>query len=634
MTNTRWQMLVLLGVAAVLYFTGLGGYDLWPPDEPRFAEVAREMVQTGDYLAPQINDEPYREKPPMLFWAIAAASQPSGAVTAVTARVPSALAAVLIILLTYLLARSLFDARTAFWAGIILATTSFFWWEGRSVRTDMLLTLWMTLSLFAFWQWDRRRQWGWLMAFWAAVVLAVYTKGPPGLVFPLLLVFAYYWKRPTERKATHWVMGGAAVLVLVALWLVPARMAASAGVPELAGQDIASNLYRQTIGRLFGVSKAQWPWYYILNMPVTLLPWSLFLPWTAVWAWRRRQDGPAMRLLLCWTVPAFVFFSLCVGKRSVYLLPLYPALAILFSASVLDLMEAPDRSTWRRRTGAAFVGLLAVIGIAPFVIRSTAYAEAVTEGLMLFGIFCLIVAAETLYRVTRSDGRILHLLVASRFAGLALLITVIALPVVNQYKSARTITAPVRALVRDGEAFRLYSIAFSREEYIFYSERSHTPVLTDLLAVDLPEGTDPRQAAKSQRRLRKALMEAAAEAAIADVAHATDAEWMDLHARVGEAVAEVEVEDALAVLLEDALEAELARFAAEFQGAAPAFAFVQTEDWRWLLALEPRLRDCTVVAHEQVGSRDVLLVTNAAGAALLARRSIEARPGEALAPAG
>jgi 4-amino-4-deoxy-L-arabinose transferase-like glycosyltransferase len=636
MSGARWQVIVLLGVAGVIYFTGLGGYDLWPPDEPRFAEVAREMMQSGDYLSPRVNAEPYREKPPLLFWSIAAASQPAGAVTATTARIPSALAALVTILLTYLLARSLFDARVAFWAGIILATTSFFWWEGRSVRTDMLLTLWMTLSLYAFWQWDRRRQWGWLILFWAAVVLAVYTKGPPGLVFPLLLVFAYYWKRPADRKLTHWLLGTLAVLALVALWLIPARMAASAGSAGLAQEEILTNLYRQTIGRLFGVSKAQWPWYFLLNMPVTLLPWSLFLPWTLVWAWRRRREGAAMRLLLCWVVPAFLFFSISIGKRSVYLLPLYPALAILFSASVLELMEAPDKSRWRRRTGAAFVTLLAVLGIAPFVLRWTAYADAATEGLLLLGIFCLIVAAETLYRVARSDGRILHLLFASRFAGLALIITVLALPVVNQYKSARTITAPVRTLARADEDFRLYSIAFSREEYIFYAEHTHTPVLTDLLEADLPEKVSLRDAAKSQRRLRSALEKSVQDVTIADIVHVTGAEWESLRAHVDEAEKEVGVKDPLAVAYGKALETEVGSFATEFGGDTPAFAFVQTEDWRWLLALEPRLRDYVVVVHEAVGSRDVLLVTNAAGSALLTRRSLEARPGQdaPLAPAG
>ena len=67
----RWHIPVLVGTAAVLFLVNIGGYDLWPPDEPRFAEVAREMVQSGDYLVPRVNGEPDKEKPPVLFWAVA-----------------------------------------------------------------------------------------------------------------------------------------------------------------------------------------------------------------------------------------------------------------------------------------------------------------------------------------------------------------------------------------------------------------------------------------------------------------------------------------------------------------------------------------------------------------------------------
>ena len=116
----RLLVVGLLALAAALFIANTWGYDLWPPDEPRFAEVAREMMQSGNYLAPTVNNLPYKEKPPLLFWAISAASLPFGDVNEFTARVPSALGGVITVLLTYLLARRLYGQKIAVWSALIL----------------------------------------------------------------------------------------------------------------------------------------------------------------------------------------------------------------------------------------------------------------------------------------------------------------------------------------------------------------------------------------------------------------------------------------------------------------------------------------------------------------------------------
>src|SRR5690606_3169661 len=126
--------------AAVLFFVNLGAYDLWPPDEPRFGEVAREMLLSGDPVVLRINGVFYQEKPPLLFWPICLFSLPFREVTAAAARTPSALAGVATVILTMALARRLGNARTAWTSGVVLATCALFFWEARSVRTDMLLT--------------------------------------------------------------------------------------------------------------------------------------------------------------------------------------------------------------------------------------------------------------------------------------------------------------------------------------------------------------------------------------------------------------------------------------------------------------------------------------------------------------
>jgi len=128
-------LIAVLVAAFVVLTANLGGYDLWPPDEPRFGQVAREMMQSGNPFALTINGEPYKEKPPFLFWLITLISFPYGDVTESTARVPSALAALLAVFFTYRLALRLYGVRAAVCAGFVLITTALFWWEARSVRT-------------------------------------------------------------------------------------------------------------------------------------------------------------------------------------------------------------------------------------------------------------------------------------------------------------------------------------------------------------------------------------------------------------------------------------------------------------------------------------------------------------------
>jgi len=118
----RTATLVFFAVAAVIFFSNLGGWDLWNPDEPRYAQVAREMIETGSYALPHINGVIYPDKPPLFFWMIAGASFPFGDVNAFSARFPSAFFGFCLILLTYFFTRKIFDPLTALLAAVILFT--------------------------------------------------------------------------------------------------------------------------------------------------------------------------------------------------------------------------------------------------------------------------------------------------------------------------------------------------------------------------------------------------------------------------------------------------------------------------------------------------------------------------------
>jgi len=604
-----------MALAGLLFFRNIGGYDLWPADEPRFAQVAREMVESGNYLSPHINGQPYKEKPPLLFWAIALASRPFGDVTEFPARMPSALAALGTVLLTYLLASRLYGREMGLWSALILSTSALFWWEARSVRTDMLLTFFMTLALYAFWRRHDRGGAGWLLLFYAAMGAGLLTKGPPALIFPLLLIAAFYWKQRDERRRLHWVAGTVVAMAVVLAWFIPARLALPAQ-PESAG--VQGEFLRMTLGRLMGESKFQWPWYYLYNLPGGLLPWALFLPWALPYVWRRRYEDEGMRLLLSWIVPAFVFFSISFGKRGVYLLPLFPALAILLAYAIRELVADDGRALWRKRTAYAWGALLLLLGTAPLGVALAQYPEMITQGTVIFA-FCAAGFGVAVLAAARNsaDTRALPQAVALPAALLALLVATAVFPALNPLKGASGICRPLKELSESGIDYRLYTVGFSREEYIYYAKHFHTPVLNDLLEVKTAEEIPLMKMAKQQRALRKAVAKAAAAVPVAAPQAPTGDEVAALQKAVHEAVGSVEAEPETLRVLEQALTDAVTAFGRAFEAETPAFVFIQQEDWKWLVALFPNLARHKLVDSQSVGRRDMLLLGNDAGMAAL-----------------
>ena len=650
MNRDVWPVLALLVLAAVLFFANTWGYELWPADEPRFGEVPREMMQSGDYLIPHCNGEPYKEKPPLLFWAIVAASLPFGDVTEFSARAPSGFAALITVLFTYLLAAKLYDRRTAFWSALVLMTTSFFWWEARSSRTDMLLTASMTACLFMFWQWhtsktchcerseaisggllryarnDGRRT-RWLVAFYGALALGLFTKGPAALVFPLLLIFSFYWKRPEERRQTHWIAGVSVALLPVLAWFLYARLATPAAAQQAGQEGMGGELFRQIIGRaILGVSKAQWPWYYVLVLPLCLLPWSLYLPWAIPWVWRRRAEDERMRLLWTGLIPAFVFFSLCIGKREVYILPLYPVMAIFLARSVLELASS-DRASWRKGIACAWGILLLLMGGAMFALPKTPYPDLWGKGALVFGLWAVLFGVMTLQRAFRTDMKVLHVLVPGHFAALAIVTAIGLFPALNAYKGTGDFCRPLRELSLAKTDYRLYSVGFSREEYVFYTRHFHTRVLNDLLPVQLPHPQDTIKAAKQQQKLRHDIAKAVDKIPVASLADPTAADMSALLEAVHGAIANAKVDPELAAIFQQVLTEAIQQFAREFDGPAPSFMFVQEEDWKWLIPLFPDLARNPLISRDSVGVRDVLLIANKAGAELLKPIKTACAPG-------
>ena len=155
----RRRDLFILGlVGLVLFGWALGSHDLWPPDEARYALNAREMHDRGDCLVVYLNDRPDIDKPPLYLWAINLAGLFTGSVDEWAVRLPSAAAAILAMVLIYLLGARLYDRRTAFWGSLVFATALQIAVRGRWGAIDMTLNLFILAAIALFWAMQRRRR--------------------------------------------------------------------------------------------------------------------------------------------------------------------------------------------------------------------------------------------------------------------------------------------------------------------------------------------------------------------------------------------------------------------------------------------------------------------------------------------
>lgn len=321
---------LVVALAVLVFGWKLGATDLWAPDEPFFAEGAREMLVDGHWWVSHVNGEVNDHKPPLFFWLIAffAGLLEPGSLSA---RLPSALAAVGSLLLTMRLARRRWDEATAGLAGLVLVTTWMFWDKARTAQIDSTLCFLILVALSAFesWRAGEARPWRAGALFWLAAGLAFLAKGPVGLILPLGIALSVLAgdRRLREVLRPASLLGPLLFLGVLLAWLVPA----AAFVPEYSPLGA---LREHALERaVHGMHHAQPPWYYLTVIPYAFLPWSLALPGALLVAWRRRRED-SFRLLLVWFVFTVAFFSISTEKRDLYVLPAVPAFALLVARLV------------------------------------------------------------------------------------------------------------------------------------------------------------------------------------------------------------------------------------------------------------------------------------------------------------
>ena len=367
MTLTRRDLWLFWLFALLLLATGLGLRDPWPADEPRFALVAKQMVESGDWLFPHRGTELYSDKPPLFMWMQAGLLWLTGEMR-IAFLLPSLLAALGTLWCVVDLGSRLWTRRIGVYAGWAVLLTLQFTWQAKKAQIDPMVVFWITLSCYALLRHVLRGpDWRLWVLGWAAAGLGTITKGV-GVLALLVLVPAGIaslrgWPgvRVQARDARFW-LGPLAFIAACGVWLVPMLVAAlghGSGDYRAYVDDI---LLRQTVTRYANSWHHGQPWWYFIEVALTAwLPTMLALPW-ALPAWRRRLRRRDARYLvpLGWVLLVFVFFSIPSGKRDMYILPALPMLALALAPLLPGLLRKPAA----QRVLLGFVALFSMVALA------------------------------------------------------------------------------------------------------------------------------------------------------------------------------------------------------------------------------------------------------------------------------
>jgi len=483
----------LLG--SLLFLPGLGRRDLWNPDEARYAEVAREMAASGSWAVPVLNGQIYSQKPPLLFWSIAFFGWLRGGLDETAARLPSALSAIGALLLVYRIGERFFGRRAAWMAAAVFITCFRILWQGRFGQIDMLLTALVALGV---WFWVR----GYTEArprlyllFFLCAGLATVAKGPVGLLPPLLSILTFLGITRNGREIRRMRIGpGLLVWAAVVLaWLVPAGLVAG---PDYLRQIV----FRQNVTRYANPWHHFAPWYYYLEvLPVELFPWSFLLPTALVVGWKGivgrletgRVEPPALRpdpplpealqrdgflFCTCWATVTLLFFTLSPAKREVYILTMYPGMALIVGAA-LDRITA-EWPRWRRwlviPLGLVAGLLVALTAALPIAGRGRAEAIPLGGNSFVWGLTAILLPLPlgAVLGWWSSHSGAVPRAVGALAAGMALAalgISLYALPRFDAFKSARGLSRELVARMAPGETYGIYPRLDST--FLFYTHR-------------------------------------------------------------------------------------------------------------------------------------------------------------------
>jgi 4-amino-4-deoxy-L-arabinose transferase-like glycosyltransferase len=346
--RVAWALLIV-ATLCVCYFSLLGAIGFVGPDEPRYAWIARDMAETGDWVTPRLYGKPWFEKPPLFYWGAALSFKLFG-ISEAAARLPSAISALLATLALAWLALRLYGAETARWLLLLLPTTVSMIGFSHAAATDMpfsgMLTITMVCAAVVLGLSRNENSpvipqtpWLGLILFGFFLALAVLAKGPAAIILSAGAIF--FWALFTKRWREAFRLFHPAALASFCLTALPWYILCARRSPDFFRTFIIEHNFKRYFTPEF--QHLQPFWFYGPVLLTAFLPWTALLLWSAVEGavhlWRTHCANDSTWFLICWSGFCLAFFSVSQSKLPGYVLPAVPAIALLIAGDTADRLR-------------------------------------------------------------------------------------------------------------------------------------------------------------------------------------------------------------------------------------------------------------------------------------------------------
>lgn len=475
-SNKQWWYLII--AVAVIWFSNLEYRTLIKPDEGRYAEIPREMVASGDWTTPRLNDIKYFEKPPLQYWATAVAYEVFGE-HQWTSRLWAGLTGFFGIFLVWFAGLRLFGREAAAYSAMLLGSSLLYVLIGHVNTLDMGVTFFISLGIFAFLiaqnEGEAKSQRNWMLLAWSGMALAVLSKGLMGIILPGTAIFIYCIAQRdfSVLKRMHWFAGLAVFFLITAPWFYFVMKAN----PEFFDKFF---IYEHYLRFTTKVHDRYQPWYYFIPILLSgMLPWTLLML-DALWrTWRDNILPPktfnAARFLMIWAVFIYVFFSISGSKLPSYLLPMFPALALLMGKRIAEM----STQTLLKKIapvilfGVALLVLALNVGkLADTALQKMLYPQ-YTSWLLVSALLLLAGLLASMW-ILRREQKLIAIATLSVSSLLFVQIGLSGYNVLARERSAKHIAAAIAPQIKPNVPF--YSVMDYEQTLPFYLKRTFTLV--------------------------------------------------------------------------------------------------------------------------------------------------------------
>ncbi|MGD1001083.1 MAG: glycosyltransferase family 39 protein [Candidatus Brocadiia bacterium] len=506
--------LVLIALAALATIPGLGSTTFFDRDEGYYAECAREMAAGGNLFVPTFSGKPWMEKPPLTYWAMAACMKLLGG-NEFAARLPSALAGLLAIWLTFRLAARMYSPKVGVIAGAMLGTSALFGVVTRLALLDTTLLCCVLLSMNGLWEFVASGSRAGLWLFYLGCGAGMLAKGPLGIALPIIALIGFValerrWRMLLEMRA---LTGALIVCVVVGLWVIPANwLTGGSYVYELVWESTIQPIFTPLQGHGgadLGEYLATLP-VYVPGLIVGFLPWCAFLlPAARCRACAVHRKDRRTRFLAGWALAQLLVFSLIRTKLPHHILPILPPVAILCGVFLSELISGENElsGAWDHVTSGIPLFLLLLAGVAILFLPAAAQFEGQAVWFLPAGLVLISVALWAMSALPQQRyDRVFIAFTAGMVLCLGLFWQV-GLPRFEQGKSARRLADFLKNRYGAAglERLRLGRLGYREVSVVFYLGRPVQEIDGNRSLKPFLQDPSPAAAIVPEKDLRKAI---------------------------------------------------------------------------------------------------------------------------------